>query len=73
MLLRMCIFSQSLDDVINSENRTLLYKERDKYRNPIETLSFFDIEKKGQIFPTICSLNRELENYPKFAKSRGNT
>ncbi len=38
------LLSQTLDDVINSENRTLLYKKRDKYRNPKETLTFFKLK-----------------------------
>ena len=36
-------FSQSLESIINSKNRTASYVERDKYRNPLDTLNFFKI------------------------------
>ena len=43
-ILASSLLSQSLDSVIKSENRTLSYKERDKYRNPKETLTFFKLK-----------------------------
>ena len=36
-------YSKSLEQVIESKFRTADYKKRDIYRNPLETLSFFDI------------------------------
>ena len=42
-------FSQSLESVINSKNRTSKYVERDKYRNPLETLNFFKISSKMKV------------------------
>ena len=42
-------FSQSLESVINSKNRTSEYVERDKYRNPLETLNFFKINNKMKV------------------------
>ncbi len=43
------VFSQSLEDVINSKYRTPAYVERDKYRNPLETLSFFNIHSQMKV------------------------
>ncbi len=43
------VFSQSLESVINSKNRTPSYIERDKYRNPLETLNFFQINNKMKV------------------------
>ncbi|MAH89542.1 MAG: methyltransferase [Pelagibacterales bacterium] len=42
-------FSQSLESVINSKNRTPNYVDRDKYRNPLETLNFFKINNKMKV------------------------
>ncbi len=38
------LFSHSLEDAISSSERTESYKQRDQYRNPLETLTFFEIE-----------------------------
>ena len=38
------VYSQSLVDVIEGKYRTEEYVKRDKYRNPLETLSFFGIK-----------------------------
>ena len=37
-------YAQSLESVINSKNRTPSYVERDKYRNPLNTLSFLRLK-----------------------------
>ncbi len=41
--------TQSLENVINSKNRTPSYVERDKYRNPLNTLSFFKIKNNMKV------------------------
>ena len=43
ILITNIVFSQTLEQSINSENRTIDYKKRDKYRNPLDTLSFFNV------------------------------
>ena len=43
------VFSQSLETVINSKNRTSNYIERDKFRNPLETLNFFKIKNNMKV------------------------
>ena len=40
------VFSKTLQQVIESDTRTADYKKRDKYRNPLDTLSFFSITNK---------------------------
>ena len=42
-------YAQSLESVINSKNRTPSYVERDKYRNPLNTLSFFKIKNNMKV------------------------
>ena len=42
-------YAQSLESVINSKNRTPLYVERDKYRNPLNTLNFFKIKNNMKV------------------------
>ena len=39
----------SLEEAVNSKNRTKNYVLRDKYRNPLETLSFFKIKNNMKI------------------------
>jgi predicted methyltransferase len=50
VLLIICItsslFSKTLDQVIDSATRSTEYKKRDIYRNPFDTLSFFNITNK---------------------------
>ena len=41
--------SQKGESVINSKNRTPSYVERDKYRNPLNTLSFFKIKNNMKV------------------------
>ena len=41
--------SFTLKDAINSDNRTAKYSERDKYRNPMQTLSFFNIKNSMHV------------------------
>ncbi len=42
-------YTQSLESVINSKNRTPSYVERDKYRNPLNTLSFFKLKNNMKV------------------------
>ena len=42
-------YAQSLESVINSKNRTPSYVERDKYRNPLNTLSFFKLKNNMKV------------------------
>ena len=42
-------YTQSLESVINSTNRTPSYVERDKYRNPLNTLSFFKLKNNMKV------------------------
>ena len=41
--------SSSLEDAVNSDNRTPAYTERDQFRNPKETLSFFGIKSDMKV------------------------
>lgn len=41
--------SLSLEDAVNSETRTPAYTERDQFRNPKETLSFFGIKSDMKV------------------------
>ena len=43
------ISSSSLEDAVNSDNRTPAYTERDQFRNPKETLSFFGIKSDMKV------------------------
>ena len=41
--------AKNLDSFINSDNRTPSYKERDKFRNPKQTLTFFKIKNNMKV------------------------
>tara|TARA_X000000950_G_scaffold266565_1_gene342186 strand:- start:1140 stop:1967 length:828 start_codon:yes stop_codon:yes gene_type:complete len=41
--------AKKLDSFINSDNRTPSYKERDKFRNPKQTLTFFKIKNNMKV------------------------
>jgi len=43
------ISSSSLEDAVNSDNRTPAYTERDQFRNPKETLTFFGIKSDMKV------------------------
>jgi len=66
------IFANSLDAAISSTDRTIEYMERDQYRHPKETLSFFGIKPNMNVVELWPSRGWYSEILAPFLKKEGN-
>ena len=58
--------TDSIIDAVNNENRSLANKNRDIYRNPTETLKFFEINREY----IAKKLQKKFKNGHKYGRTR---
>ncbi len=64
--------TDSIIDAVNNENRSLANKNRDIYRNPTETLKFFEINREKKILEIIPGRGWYTEILSKYMRNSGN-